>query len=371
MNPSSRKSVTFSISSDSSSVYSEDEYVSEANIIGTLLHHRSQLEPNIGGVYRENAQVFTGISDLPPGRKMSTPDLDEDRGSTQAASSSHTATYRFETREEAEERRRRSAAEARQEAHDSRRKTISEEPATYMQRILAEHDAASASDLPALYRCGKQEEAAVADTGGSFPTHSFLVRSPRRGASTGFVPPGNRDTLYSNTSFASTDAGELAQEYIRDTASLRNNLRESMQRESIQEGVEPLTPQARATSLSLSPSSLDLAQSSSLGPNQALNRDAALQALDGTAADEGEIQPCGSDQWLGAERQTSPAARRQGRPDWQKGTLFSSTGRQYGLGDHNKGYVSGEYITVIEEVPVLGKAKQTRSGLRRLFCMAG
>jgi hypothetical protein len=372
MNPSSRKSATFSIGSDSSSVYSEDGYKSEANTAGTLVHHRSQLQPNLGGVYRENAQVFTDLSDIPVGRDVTTPDLEEDHDSTHAASSSHTAAYRFETREEAEERGRRSAVEARVDPHNASRNAFLEAPTTYMQRIPAEHDAASSSEFPALYRCGNPGHTPSTDVGDVFSTPPVPACSPRRVNSDASVPVRNmRQTVVSTASFVSTDAGELAAEYIRDTASLRNILRESMQRESIQEGIEPATPQARATSLSLSPSSLDLAQSSSLGPDREMNRDAALQALDGAVTAEDEIQPCGPDRWLGAGRQTSAAARRQSHPDWQKGTWFSSTGRQYGLGDHTKGYVSGDYVTVIEEAVISGKGKQKRSGLKRLFCMAG
>jgi hypothetical protein len=364
MNRSSRKSATFSLGSDSSSVYSEDEYKSEANTTGTLVHHRSQLQPNLGGVYRENAQIFTGISGMALGRDMATPDLDEDHSSTMAASSSHTAQYRFETREEAEERRRQSAAEAQQEPHDL------EEPATYMQRVLAEHDAASASDFSALYRCGSHDHIVAGDGEVDLPPPPIPPRSHLRPVSTGSVPPRDvRNSLLSTASLTSTDAGELAQEYIRDTASLRNKLRGSMQRESIQEGVEPSTPQPRATSLSLSPSSLHLDQSSSPGPNREVNRDAALQALDGAvAAEEDEIQACESGQWLGAARQTSAAARRQGCPDWRKGALFSSSGRQYGLGDHTKGYVAGDYITVTGEVSVPEQRKRKRGTVKRLLC---
>jgi hypothetical protein len=372
MNPSSRKSATFSIGSDSLSVYSEDGCNSDANTAGTLIHHRSQLQPNLGGVYRENPQVFGDHPDIPVGRDMTTPDLDEDHGSTQAASSSHVAAYYFETREEAEERRRRSAAEARMDPHKASRDTISEAPTTYTQRILAEHDAASSNDFPALYQCGKPGHTPSEDVGDVISTPPVPARSPRRVNSDSSVPAREMcRTVLSSASFTSTDAGEFAAEYIRDTASLRNILRESMQRESTQEGIEPATPQARATSLSLSPSSLELAQSSSPGPNPEMNRDAALQALDGAVTAENEIQPCGSGRWLGAGRQTSATARRQGRPDWQKGALFSSTGRQYTLGDHTKGYVSGDYITVIEEAAIAGNEKRKRSRLKRLFCMAG
>jgi hypothetical protein len=365
-----RNSATFSLGSDSSSAYTEDELKSEANTTGTVVHHRSQLQPNIGGVYRENAQIFSGISRPPLERDMATPHLDEDHGSTMAAYSSHTAQYRFETREEAEERRRRNAAAARSEPHDPLKETMLEEPATYMQRVLAEHDAASASDFTALYRCSNHSRVIAQDAGVISPSPPIPAQSHLRPVSTGSAPTQHvRNSLLSTASLTSTDAGELAQEYILGTASLRDRLRESMQRESIQDGVEPSTPQPRATSLSLSPSSLQLDQSSSPGSKREVKRDAALQALDGAATTEkDEIQPFGSGQWLGAARQTSATARHQGRPDWQKGTLFSSSGRQYGLGDHTKGYVAGECITVVGKVTDPEQGTQKRGSVKRLLC---
>jgi hypothetical protein len=129
---------------------------------------------------------------------------------------------------------------------------------------------------------------------------------------------------------------EQAEVFVGITESLRNRLRESMQESEL----GPLPSQPRATSLSLSP---HLDPSSSPGPSREIDLDAALQALAGDTTDEGDIQPYASGQWRVAGRQISAAARLQDRLDWQKGALFSSIGRQYGLGDNTKGYMGGEY----------------------------
>jgi hypothetical protein len=362
MNVSSRKSATFSLDSNSSSVYSEDEFKSDANTTGTLVHHRSQLQPNLGGVHRENAQVFASLSCLPLTPDMATPDVEEHHGSILAVTSGHTAQYRFETHNEAEERRRRSAVEARQKPHEPWGDTILEEPTMYMQRMLAEHDDASASDFPALYRCEKQVRAVSADAGAVISDPSVPARSHRRLNSTASAPARNRDTLLSTVSAVSTDAGELAQEYILETTSLRNRLRKSMHVED----TGPSASEPRATSLSLFPSSPQLDHSSSPGENREVNRDAALQALSGATDVEDEIQPCGSGQWLGGH--TSITARRQGDVDGRKGAMFSSSGQRYGMGDRNQGYVSGKYATVIQDSVVLGKDLRKRDAVKRLCC---
>jgi hypothetical protein len=147
-----------------------------------------------------------------------------------------------------------------------------------------------------------------------------------------------------------------------DTASLRNRLRESMYAEDM----GPSAPEARATSLSLSPSSLQTHQSSSPGENREVNRDAALQALGGATETEDEIQPCDSGQWLGGH--TSITTRRQGDVDWRKGGVFLSSGQRYSIGDRNQGYVSGKYATVIQDSVAREKNLRKRDAVKRLCC---
>ncbi|KAF1834593.1 hypothetical protein BDW02DRAFT_597994 [Decorospora gaudefroyi] len=318
---------------------------------GSQLHHWSHSQPSVEK-FQERPTILSQ-------RGVNTPDLDEDRDSTQAASGIQKAMYRFETSAEAGDRRRSAA-----EAHDASQNITLDEPMTYMQRVLVEHGASNATLGFGLHQVNCEDHPTDRETGAP-------VRGHLRTTSTGSVPARNaRRTILSTGSLASTDAGELALEYIRETASLRNTLRESMQSESIRESVEPSRRRTGPISASQEPFSFQLDQSSSPAPNREDHQNAALRALDGAPRGDA-IQACGSGQWLGGARHSSHGTRRQGKVDWKTCGLFSSTGRQYGLGNQAIGYANGQYVTVLQRETVPEKKKSKRDTLRGVLCFAG
>ncbi|KAG9195753.1 hypothetical protein G6011_00874 [Alternaria panax] len=152
MNTSSSQSATFSTGSDSSSVYSDHDYQSNTDLVGTQTYRLSHSQPAIGGLRRENAQNIEEPFTASFSSGLLSPELDEDRDAHRNTSSNHTAAYRFETPQEADDLLHQSTAEAKPVQHDIRRDATLDESRTYMQRVLADHDAASAASNSDAYR---------------------------------------------------------------------------------------------------------------------------------------------------------------------------------------------------------------------------
>ena len=343
---------TFSIGSDSSSVYSDDDLISETNSTGTQIHHRTHLQPTIGGMPRENGQNFELSSTSQLQQSDSTQNLDEFHASVLDTSHASGAPYRFETAEEAQERYRRGLAS---------RALNSGVP-------LSNID----SDIPSRHQ-------------------SFDFGRHSQGARMGSYPGRDvRDTILSTASapsFCLTDAGELAEEYIRETGIRHNSLQPNMPAtEPAVELTKSQTPRLRATSISQDPSDLDLTDSSPTTQQRYSHRNAALQALSSSvpnAIDRSE--PAGPNHLDGSSQASAEnlnITRRRGRVDWQndpktgpahRASLYSTTGREYSLGDHTRGYTSGEYITTIgkiEEQTPPPEETRKKSLIKRLFCVA-
>jgi hypothetical protein len=365
MNSSSRQSATLSIGSFSSCTYSEDEFKFDINLMDTQTHHVSHSQPNIRGLRRESAQNFERTSTVSFSRSLITPDLKEDLGYNRDTPSSYTAARRFETQEGAEERRRGSAAEARVAQDNIRRDTSLDESPTYMQRVLAEHDAANARENSDQYHF-EDEDVEEPSNQLTVPTSGHI-----RVISFKAVPSQHmRGTLWSTTSLASTDSEELTEESAHKTDECRCILQEGMQgSDGVEDSFQPVTPRPRALSLLDIPSELRLDRSSTPAPNRSINQSATLSALDGVSGKSDSLPRGSSGQWLGATARHSPlAARRQGRVDWQKTGCFSSSGRQYGLGNHEEGYLASDYVTFIRDDARPGKEKRKRDAWKRMTC---
>ncbi|KAF1939221.1 hypothetical protein EJ02DRAFT_436554 [Clathrospora elynae] len=319
-----RAHAAFSIGSDSSYVCNDNLLVSAMNSTGTQLNHRSHFQPS--DMCREDGRNFEGFSTLSLRDHISTPNLAADRGSSlDFKHSSLNAPYCPEIPAEAASRRRRSAVEERKHIHD----------------------ASTAKKTHSKYRFDYQEHPEDTD------------RDVRHDA---------RNTLLSTASFVSTDAGEIAEEYIRATSSLRHTLRESLcMGDSISERL--LTPRSGATSVSRNPSEFELDNTSSPALSREAHHDAAIQTLARAAF---------TDETHGSTRSSSlipHAARRHGKVSWQEGiairkpqrvSLISSSGQEYGRGNHVQGYLSAKFVTKIGEDPLKEQARK-RNILKGVF----
>ncbi|KAF1844850.1 uncharacterized protein K460DRAFT_405130 [Cucurbitaria berberidis CBS 394.84] len=251
------RELTFSLGSDSSSVYSDDELISEANSTGTEVHHRRTiLQSTIDGMPRENGQNFERPSDSSLRQTGSPHDLKEVNDPCLAYSNSSRALYRFATTEEAQELCRREAGSRRSSLQDS------------------------------------------------MPVTKPIIEVP-----------------------------------------------------------EMQSPRLRAIHSSRNLSELELTDLSTQS-----QRDATLQALSGNAPHSNEQE----------EHADFAITRRQGRVDWRetsandrppRASLYSTKGHEYSLGDHTRGYPSGEYITQLGELSPSPAQTRKNSLLKRLFCV--
>ncbi|CAN9365641.1 unnamed protein product [Alternaria alternata] len=364
MNTSSRQIATFYTGSNSSSLYSEDEGRSDSNLLDTQSHHRSSLEPNIGGLPCDDVRDFDGTSASSSTREVTDSGLHDGQRFDRDASGNYTPACRLET-QKARENRCQSATEAIPLQHNIWRDTTLDESRTYLQRILAEHDANSEGSSSYEYR--KQDEVKgelsarhLAPAGRNMRAINSKAASLRH----------RRGTLLSTTSLASTDSGELA-EIDYQTDGYCNMLQDSTRSlETTEDIFQPVTPRPRALTLSDTPSELQLHSSSSLASDGSARQSAALSDLDGANGESDKLlSPESSGQWIErSTRRSSLAARRQGRAYSRNRALLSSTGQMYGLGDREEGYVAGRYVTVIEEDAQPEKEKRKRDAWKRVSC---
>ena len=133
MNTSSRQSATFYTGSDSSSLYSENDGRSESNLLSTQSHHRSSLEPKIGGLSCDDARDFDGTSASSSTRGLTSSDLNDGQGFNPDASGNSTPACSLETQQEARARRCQSEIEATPLQHNVWRDTTLDESRTYLQ----------------------------------------------------------------------------------------------------------------------------------------------------------------------------------------------------------------------------------------------
>jgi len=364
---SSRQSAVFSVGSDSSSVYSDDEHKSDSDPVDVRTLNESDSKTNIQCTRRESAKTCgesstvslpRHITILPSGNKLS---------SSRDESSSHTTAYRFETSKEAEERRRRIAAQARPEQPNWRDTTLNE-PRTYMQQVLAEHDAATAKDhIDECWSEHKDDEGPIARH--LMPSHRHL----RVVSADDVSPRHTRIVPTSKTPLASSNSGWKIEELDRDSGPeeciLQRNMRSP---EATRVRSTPITPRPRAKPLPNTPPALRLDEHNSFAPDPDKHQPIALSALARGNREPGEaFSRESSGQWLGGPVCRSLlAARRRGRADWQKSGLFSSTGQQYGLGDCDEGYLAGRYVTLISDDVTLEKKDRKRDAWKRVLCFS-
>jgi hypothetical protein len=365
MNTSSRQIATFYTGSDSSSLYSEDDGRSDSNLLGSQSHHRSSLRPNIGGLSCDDARDFDGTSASSFTRGLTSLGLNDGQGFNLDASSNYTPACRLETQQEARAPRSQSVTEATPLQHNIWRDTTLDESRTYLQRILAEHDATNEGSSSDEYQ--KQDQV----NGEPSARHVAL-------ASRNMCPINSnasslrhrRETLLSTTSLISTDSGEQT-EVSYQTDGYRNMLQDGTHTlETAEDIFQPVTPRPRALTLSDTPSELQLHSSSSLASDGSTHQSTTLSGLDGADVESDKLLSTGApDQRIQrSTRHSSLTARRQGRTDWRDCALLSSTGRMYGLGDREEGYVAGRYVTVIEENAQPEKEKRRRDAWKRVSC---
>ncbi|CAN9360183.1 unnamed protein product [Alternaria alternata] len=365
MNTSSRQIATFYTGSDSSSLYSEDDGRLDSNPLATQSYHRSSLEPDIGGLPCDNARHFDGTSALSSTRGLTSSGLNDGQGLNLDASGNYTPACRLETQREARARRSQSVTEATPLQHNIWRDTTLDESRTYLQRILAEHDA--------THEGSSSDEDRKQDQVNGEPSARHMALASRNmcpiNSNAGSLRH-RRGTLLSTMSLISTDSGEQTEVSYR-TDGYRNLLQDGTHTlETAEDIFQPVTPRPRALTLSDTPSELQLHSSSSLASDGSAHQSTALSGLDGA---DGE-----SDKLLSTEapdqrtqrstRHSSLAARRQGRTDWRDCALLSSTGRMYGLGDREEGYVAGRYVTVTKEYAQPKKEKRKRDAWMRVSC---
>lgn len=337
-------STTFPPDSEISSVYSDDDLISEAHSTGTQIHHRTHLQPTIGGMAREDGQNFKRLSTSSLPQEDPRQDLDGLHAPVLHTSNNPTASYHFESPEEAQVR---------------------------YQKEIAQRCIDAIALLPS------------ADLNIPSRRQSISFRRHERVASMGsYSFRGVRDTVLSTGSAPSpflSDAGELAQEYIQETRIVRDMLQSSDHVfEPIEELAELPTPQPRKSVVSCDPSEPDLVEASTAALRRRTHRNAALQALSGRVPDTVDSgRPTDSSHPRNrAPAQTLNVPQRQGRVDWRDAStngplvrsgLYSATGREYGLGDHTRGYMSGGFVTSLQELTLLPKERK-KNLLKRLFC---
>jgi len=366
MNP-SRQSAVFSVGSDSSSVYSDDEHKSDSNSVDVQTLNESDSKTNVQCTRRESAEICEESSTVSLPRHITTLPPGNERSPSRDESSSLTAAYRFETSEEAEGRRQRIAAQARPEQPNWRETTLNE-PRTYMQQVLAEHDAAAAKDhIDECRSKDKDDEEPIARH--AMPSHRHL-----RVVSADDVPPRHgRIVPILKTPLASSNSGCTTGELDRDTGPeeyiAQGNMRSP---KATRVRSTPITPRPRAKSLPNTPPALRLDEDNSFAPDPDKHQSAALSALAGGNREPGEaFSRESSGQWLGGPaRRSLLAARRRGRADWQKSGLFSSTGQQYGLGDRDEGYLAAKYVTLMSNNVTLEKKDRKRDAWKRVLCFS-
>ncbi|KAJ4369678.1 hypothetical protein N0V83_005440 [Neocucurbitaria cava] len=353
MNTAPRNS-TFFFGSETSSVYSDDDLISETNSTGTQIHHKSVLRPTLGGIPRDYGQNFERSSTLSFPYENTPQDLDEVDIPDLSASQNRNAFYRFESAEEAQERHQAEAARAQVD-----------------ENVRARHVLGS--------------EGHIMSNGPDMLSYSRSVHSPHGSQinSTGVYAEedvrGRTMSAEPSPMLPLMDAEEIANEYISEISSSTPSLQgEYPAHDLIVEATQPQIPRPRAISISRDPTELDLTDLSAL--NRQDHHDEALQALSsGTpnivGSEDLAILPHSGIQ---ASDETMNANRRQGKVDWREGltngsppraSLFSSTGREYGRSNSARGYDSGEFITNLEDSAPATKKSRKRGVIKRLFCV--
>lgn len=365
MNTSSRQIATFYPGSDSSSLYSEDDDRANGNTLGTQFHHRSSFEPDIGGLPCGDARDFDGTSASSSTRGLTTSGINDGQGLNLDAFGNYTPVRRLETQQEARARRSQSVTEATPLQHNIWRDTALDESRTYLQRILAEHDATNEGSSSDESWKQHQVNGEPSARHVALASHNMCPINSNAGSLR-----HRRGTLLSTTSLLSTDSGEQT-EVSYQIDGYRNMPQDDTHTlETTEDIFQPVTPRPRALTLSDTPSELHLHSSSSLASDGSAHQSTALSGLDGADVESGKLLSTGApDQRIQrSTRYSSLAARRQGRIDWRHCALLSSSGRMYGLGDREEGYVAGRYVTVTKEDAQPKKEKRKRDAWMRVSC---
>ncbi|KAH8631243.1 hypothetical protein IG631_12925 [Alternaria alternata] len=365
MNTSSRQIATFYTGSDSPSLYSEDDGRPDSNPLGTQSHHRSSLEPDIGGLPCDDARDFDGTSASSIRKGLTSPCLNDGQGLNLDASGNYTPACPLETQQEARARHSQSVTEATPLQHNIWRDTTLDESRIYLQRILAEHDATNEGSSSDGYRKQDQVNGEPSARHMALASHNMCPINSNAGSL-----QHRRGTLLSTTSLISTDSGEQT-EVSNQSDGYRNMLQDGTHTlETAEDVFQPVTPRPRALILPDTPSELQLHSSNSLASDGSAHQSTALPGFDGADGEsEKPLSTGASDQRVQrSTHRSSLAARRQGLTDWRDRALLSSTGQMYGLGDPEEGYVAGRYVTVIEEDAQPEKEKRRRDAWKRVSC---
>ncbi|CAO2648310.1 Nn.00g075770.m01.CDS01 [Neocucurbitaria sp. VM-36] len=379
------RSSTFFFGSETSSVYSDDDLISEANSTGTQIHHKSTLKPTIGGVTREYGQNFERPSTLSLWQGDLPQESDDTKPSNLYSSQGQSVPYRFESPEEALERFQSKGARAGVSVHKTSRDTDSLADRERMHRALSESDVLVTNKQTLDGQSFDYDDYATKNDSDLLVRHRS-VPSRRRPSITSTGTYAVRDirnkamSADASTLFPPTDARKLAMDYIRETCRSGTSFPEEERFEPTVEAAQPLNPWIRALSISREPSELDLADHELPAVERQNHHFEALQALSrGTPGAAGHEQSANlRHSRIRASSETWNANRRQGRVDWRDGvtngpplrvSFYSTAGREYSLGDPSRGYSSGEYITDIEGVAPAVEETRKKNFLKRLFCL--
>ena len=379
MNPTIENSI-FSLDSNSSSVYSDDGMISEANSTGTQVHHRSHLQPNIDGMPREYGQYFERSSNV-------IMPSNADGASQMDASERTNIDYHFETSEEAEERRRRSAALAREETtYDAQSNSNLHATQTYMQQVLAGGNGWNVNrERLGQSSQDQNDELTNYDSDRIGPRPPTPPRRRPRITSTGGHSIGSyRNTVSSIGSIAASsliEPRDPADICTNETATGPGRQRDRARTiESMPGGAEPSSPPVLATTPVFNHSADDLDSLGLASSRRQRIRANTLHALSGPAPDT-HIPIVTTHSGHGRSRishQGSQTLRRHGKADWRddltieaitqtNSSLVSATGKVYGRGDLSAGYCSGQFVTNLQRTS--SRDRERRKGkLKRLFC---
>lgn len=329
MNLSSVQSHTISIVPDSTSGYNKDKFNSETEHIDNQPYHRPHLELDLGDICCDDTLKRVNMSATPCQQSASASGLDVERRSEKHGATEDMATCLSKAEWEDEERHRRSA-EPQDPPHSVRYTTLLE-PEIYMQRVLAEDRAAYMGEKLELdaFECGTHlTNTKFGDTADRYP----LPAQPKSTRS--HLIDRTQKMLFTSTSLAPTESGEDDEESFQDASSLRHSL-QGIRRGpvSLQEGAP--SPIERSHRISI-PNSACKLQSS-----RKVHQVANLQALVSAFKDSVQVEDM-------IERESLRAIQHQTQTKPPDSSLFSSTGREYGLGDCTKGYLSGHYVTCLD-----------------------
>ncbi|KAE8843799.1 hypothetical protein HRS9122_04902 [Pyrenophora teres f. teres] len=276
----------------------------------------------------EDRQALLDVSATQHNSSITNTDPGEEHRSSSATSTGDTTNRHSKTQDDAGRPPRCNTAGARQLSYNPDHKDTMNKPTTYRQ-MFVDNGTFSQSEQPEASGANANMRDIV-----DHRLPPGLPKSPKSISS-----DKNVEIHPFDVSLASISSEEPGEDPNRDASSLRSA---SQQPTSFAHEPDVSTSQLRRALLSNISSALEIEELESSTSDRKIHREAALQALDGAC--ESSEQPENV-----VAGPSSHVNRRHGRVDWHKSTLFSSKGRQYSLGDHNEGYLSGRYITCIKQ----------------------